>query len=180
MLRLILPDTRYLASYIAALREGFRIGVRDIPPEEEIQKIEKDPFDHLEGINRQGGFFTPPDGIERKRVPFNDYWLVDDKDFIGAISLRYELNDFLETHGGHIGYGIRPSMMRKGYAKAILTLGLQKMRARGITSIFITCDEDNVASWKTIESKGGIIMDKAPSIFCGGSIRRRYLIEIKD
>ncbi|MFA6279961.1 MAG: GNAT family N-acetyltransferase [Bdellovibrionales bacterium] len=178
MLRLILPDTRYLASYVAALREGFRIGVRAIPSEEEIQKIEQDPFDHLEGINSQGGFFTPPDGIERKRVPYNDYWLVNETDFIGAISLRYELNDFLEIHGGHIGYGVRPSMMRQGYAKKMLALGLLKMKALCIERVFVTADDDNPASWKAIESNGGFLQDKAPSIFHEGHVRRRYAIDL--
>jgi predicted acetyltransferase len=29
--------------------------------------------------------------------------------YLGAITLRHELNDFLLRAGGHIGYGIRPA-----------------------------------------------------------------------
>ena len=180
MLRLILPDSRYLASYAAALREGFRIGVRDVPSEEEIKKIEKDPFDHLEGINRQGGVFTPPDGIKRKRVPFNDYWLVDDKNFIGAISLRFELNDFLEAHGGHIGYGVRPSMMRQGYATKMLALGLDKLKKAGIRRVLVTANDENVGSVKAILANGGVLENKIDCIFEPGCTSGRYWIEMKE
>ena len=40
---------------------------------------------------------------------------------LGAIALRHELNDFLLTIGGHIGYGIRPSARRRGLAAFALT-----------------------------------------------------------
>ena len=37
------------------------------------------------------------------------YWqITEDGIYLGAITLRHELNDFLFRAGGHIGYGIRP------------------------------------------------------------------------
>lgn len=178
MLRLILPDTRYLASYVAALREGYRLGIRQAPSEDEIKKIEADPFPHFESMNRQGGMFTPEDGIERKRVPSNYYWLVNDTDFIGGIDLRYEMNDFLIIHAGHGGYGVRPSMKRQGYAKKMLALGLQKLAEKGVTEAIFTADDENPGSWKAIEANGGVLKDKHDSIFHKGSISRRYAIDL--
>jgi predicted acetyltransferase len=32
-------------------------------------------------------------------------WVVEGDRMLGAIALRHELNDFLLTIGGHIGYG---------------------------------------------------------------------------
>ena len=36
---------------------------------------------------------------------------------MGMLQVRHYLNDYLEQFGGHIGYSIRPSERRKGYAK---------------------------------------------------------------
>jgi len=178
MLRLILPDSAYLTSYVAALREGYYLGVRKTPDENEIKKIEDDPYDHLEMLNHQGGYYTFEDGIERKRVPFNYYWLVDEDDFIGAIDIRYELNDFLAQHAGHIGYGVRPSKKRQGHAKRMLAMALEKLKAKRVTRVMVTADDTNIGSWRTIEANGGVLQDKVPSPFHSGGIERRYWIEL--
>lgn len=178
MLRLILPDTRYLTSYIEALREGFYRGINPTATEEEIRQIEADPLSHFVGLNQQGGSFTPPDGIAREKVPFNDFWLVDDKDFIGSVNIRWQMNDFLELHGGHIGYGTRPSMKRKGYATKGLSLGLDKLAAIGTKVAIMTADDDNIGSWKAIEANGGVLVEKTESIFHAGSLSRRYTIDL--
>lgn len=178
MLRLILPDTHYLESYLEALREGYYSGIAPVKTEVEIQKIEADPFTHFYELNNQGGMFTPEDGIERPRVPHNFLWLVDCETFVGGISLRYALNDFLEKYAGHVGYGIRPSMRGKGYAKKMLALGLDILRERAVTRALVTADEENIGSWKTIEANGGVMENKVPSIFKEGSIVRRYWIEL--
>jgi predicted acetyltransferase len=178
MPRLVLPDSAFLPSYVEALREGYYLGVRPTPPEEEIKKIEVDPHDHFEGLNYQGGTFTPEDGIPRPRVAHNYYWLVEGKEFIGGIALRYALNDFLEKYAGHIGYGIRPKYKRQGYAKKMLALGLQKMKERGVIRVLVTADEGNTASWRTIEANGGVLENKVPSIFHPGSLERRYWIDL--
>ncbi|MDX9689206.1 MAG: GNAT family N-acetyltransferase [Alphaproteobacteria bacterium] len=178
MLRLIFPDTRYLSSYIAALREGFRIGVRAIPSEEEIQSIEKDAFDHFESFNRQGGTFKAVDGMTYPRVQDNTYWLVDDKEFIGAINLRIQLNDFLAKHGGHIGYGVRPSMWRRGYATNMLSLLLEKAKLAELKKVMLTADAENIGSWKAIESNGGVLTSTLPSIFIQGNTTRIYWIDL--
>ncbi len=180
MLRLVLPDSAFLASYIEALREGYYLGVRPTPPEEEIKRIEADPHPHFDDLNYQGGFFTPEDGIERPRVPHNYYWLAEDKTFIGGISIRYELNDFLEKHAGHIGYGIRPSKKRQGYAKKMLALALDKLKERRVRRVLVTADDGNPASWRTIEACGGVLEGKVPSIFHKESLTRRYWIDLGE
>ena len=49
-------------------------------------------------------------------VPATTYMSIREEDgkLIGMIDIRHYLNDFLRTHGGHIGYSIRPSERRKG------------------------------------------------------------------
>lgn len=74
---------------------------------------------------------------------------------VGRASLRLELNEFLSTLGGHLGYTVRPAFRGRGHATEILRQGLTVLRARGITPVLVTCDEDNLASRRVIEKVGG-------------------------
>ncbi|NNN08748.1 MAG: GNAT family N-acetyltransferase [Acidimicrobiaceae bacterium] len=70
---------------------------------------------------------------------------------VGRVSVRYELNEYLRTRGGHIGYAV----IEGGYATEILRQALQRMAARGVSSVLLTCDDDNIGSATVIESQGG-------------------------
>ncbi len=60
-------------------------------------------------------------------VPDSTYWLVTDENkIVGAVNIRHSLTEHLFNAGGHIGYGIRPSERRKGYATKLLKLSLEK------------------------------------------------------
>lgn len=62
-------------------------------------------------------------------VPDSTYWLVTDHNrIIGAVNIHHSLTEHLFNAGGHIGYGIRPSERRKGYATKLLALSLEKRR----------------------------------------------------
>ena len=79
----------------------------------------------------------------------------DDCRLLGIIQIRLALNDYLREFGGHIGYCVRPSERRKGYAKAMLREALEICRAEGIREVMISCLTDNIGSAKTIEGCGG-------------------------
>jgi len=74
---------------------------------------------------------------------------------VGRLSLRHRLNDFLERIGGHIGYGVVPSYRRKGYATAMLKQAIPIYQKLGLQKVLLTCNIDNIASQKVIESCGG-------------------------
>ena len=77
-------------------------------------------------------------------------------EILGMISLRRRLIEgYLAEHGGHIGYGVRPTQRRKGYAKAMLALCLEEARNIGLTKVLICCDLDNAGSRGTIKACGG-------------------------
>ena len=99
-----------------------------------------------------------------------------DGEIVGRTSIRWELNDFLGTLGGHIGYAVRPAHRRQGYATEILRQSLDVLRARGVRRILVTCDEDNLASARVIEANGGVLESIVPHVDAGEPPRKRYWI----
>ena len=83
-------------------------------------------------------------------------WWVEGRRFVGRLSIRHELNDWLRSTGGHIGYDVRPSERRRGHATAMLAAALPVAHALGIDPALVTCDHDNVGSRKVIEANGGV------------------------
>ncbi|WP_439021941.1 GNAT family N-acetyltransferase [Bacillus thuringiensis] len=110
-------------------------------------------------------------------VPDSTYWLVTDNNrIIGAVNIRHSLTEHLFNAGGHIGYGIRPSERRKGYATELLALSLEKTKELNITKALVVCDEVNTASEKTILHNGGL-RDKDFTEE-NGNVVRRFWIEL--
>lgn len=110
-------------------------------------------------------------------VPSSLYFLVDENIRIyGALHIRHELNDYLLSYGGHIGYGIRPCERKKGYASKMLLLSLQIVKNMGIKKALVTCDKVNIASAKTIINNGGLLENEVVE---EGEVTQRYWIIIK-
>jgi predicted acetyltransferase len=93
-------------------------------------------------------------------VPYTEKWMTDGSgSYLGRISLRHRLTELLLTWGGHIGYGVRPSARRRGYATQALAAMLPVCAERGIDPVLVTCDVDNEGSRRTIERNGGTYED---------------------
>lgn len=112
------------------------------------------------------------------RVPDSTFFCLDvDRNiFVGAINIRHYLNESLLLTGGHIGDGIRPSERRKGYATAMIGLGLEECKKLGITKVLMTCDKDNIGSAKSIMNNGGILEDEVVE---DGVVEQKYWITLK-
>jgi predicted acetyltransferase len=93
-------------------------------------------------------------------VPATHLWWVDGSQFIGRLSIRHRLTQWLLDYSGHIGYDVRPSARRRGHATAMLRAALPWCRSLGIDPVLVTCDSDNVASRKVIENNGGVFEDQ--------------------
>ena len=90
-------------------------------------------------------------------VPTTTYFAFVNERIVGNIQIRRCLNDYLLNTYGNIGYGIRPSERRKGYATKMLALALEKCREFGIDKAIVSCDIDNIGSVKTILKNGGVL-----------------------
>ena len=90
-------------------------------------------------------------------VTAHTFFALDNDKIVGIINARHELNDYLLNLGGHIGYSVRKSERRKGYAKIMLNYTSEFLFSLGLEKILITCDKNNIASKRTIESCGGIL-----------------------
>ena len=70
-----------------------------------------------------------------------------------------------------------PEFRRRGYATEILRQSLQIAHGQfGISRVLVVCDDDNLASIRTIERNGGVF----ESIVTGpdvGSPKRRYWVQ---
>jgi|HubBroStandDraft_1064217.scaffolds.fasta_scaffold98252_3 predicted acetyltransferase len=93
------------------------------------------------------------------RVPETVLWYVEGDRFLGHLSIRHELNQWLFEQGGHIGYDVRPSARRRGHATAMLVLSLPIAHAMNIDPALVTCLSENVASRTVIERCGGVFED---------------------
>jgi predicted acetyltransferase len=96
---------------------------------------------------------------------------------VGRASIRHKLNDFLLREGGHIDYGVIPSERGKGYAKEMLRQALAYFGKLGVDRVLVTCDEDNVASCRVIESCGGIFENRIKTD-AGKPLIKRYWIDL--
>jgi predicted acetyltransferase len=78
-------------------------------------------------------------------------------ELVGRASVRFELNEFFETRGGHIGYYVRPECRRRGYATEILRQALIIARSEGVGPVLMYCSDNNVGSIAAIERNGGVL-----------------------
>ncbi|MCD8342600.1 MAG: HAD-IA family hydrolase [Clostridiales bacterium] len=114
---------------------------------------QESPLDWLDDCQR----LHRPDTVPEGWVPSTQYVYVRKSDgrLLGMIQLRWELNDYL-TYAGHIGYSVRPSERRKGYAAAMLRALLPLCKAGGLDRVLLSCEVGNEASRRTILACGGV------------------------
>ncbi len=99
-----------------------------------------------------------------------------DNRIVGIIDLRHHIDHpILSVWGGHMGYTVRPSERRKGYAKEMLNQNLKNCKDIGLAKVLIVCDSDNVASEKTIIANGGAFEKE---ITVDGNTMKRFWIDL--
>lgn len=167
MVKLTRPSIKHKDSFIQAVKEFQQEGSNI---KLDTQELSSDFNKLLDNFNNQENGA----GLKEGYVPGSTFWLVDGDDFIGEVNIRHRLNEKLFQKGGHIGYEIRPSKRKMGYGAKILELALPLAKDIITDKILITCDDDNIGSWKIIEKNGGILENK---IEYNDKLTRRYWIE---
>lgn len=169
--RLLSPTADLQSEYLSFYQEWKDSGENMVP-----WVISTDPSD-FDGMIRFLLDNQKEDNLPERWVPSSTYWLIsEDKKVIGAVNIRHRLNENLMNRGGHIGYGIRTSERRKGYATKLLALSLEKAKELGIKKALVTCDESNIASAKTIVNNGGV--RDTDFIEENGNVVLRFWIEV--
>lgn len=126
--------------------------------------------------------FHPGNDVE---IPF--YWYeIMPKEInkpVGKISIRLG-NNYHSYYNGHIGYEVDEEYRGHGFSYQAAKLVLPVAKAYGMEFIYLVCDEDNVASYKTIEKLGGVLLEVAvpPKDYFGWyeghSAQRIYKLDI--
>ncbi len=100
--------------------------------------------------------------VNRNTTSADDLWgryylylVFDNNKLIGLLNIRYDLTDELREKYGDIGYGVRPSERRKGYATKMLGYALQVLKEKEMKDAILGCYENNYGSNKTILKNGG-------------------------
>ena len=160
---LVPPTTRVHASFLEAVDELVAEG------RAEPDSILRRWIDlYGAGWHTEDGFATfvdylradalPESPRPEGHVPQRTWWLVDESDYLGRISLRHPLNDKLRWHGGHVGYEVRPSRRREGHATTMLRGVLPHARALGLSAGVGTVDPHNDGTGGAGERCGGVRM----------------------
>ncbi|WP_162164034.1 GNAT family N-acetyltransferase [Acholeplasma hippikon] len=169
-IKLVRLNEKYKMHLFEMMDEWYQKEPKPIPSA--IRKVDYHDFDnyikHIDNANTNG------------LIPDTTYFCLDCdiNKFVGAVNIRHDLNEALLMHGGHIGFGVRPSMRSKGYGKAMLKETLKKCQKLGIYRVLMTCDKENIASSKVIQSNGGILENEL--VFLDKIIQRFWIENKKE
>lgn len=151
-LRLVLPTAEYREE-IAAYRQEFLNAGDSLDGTGPLRRM-ADPMEWIAVTES----FRHADTVPPGWVQATQFLCVREADrrVVGMIQVRHRFNAFLKEYGGHIGYSVRPSERRKGYASWMLNAVKPFCRSIGLDSVMVTCLVGNEASRKVILKNGGV------------------------
>lgn len=151
-MKLVLPSMDYADEY-RSYRQEFLDNGDSMDGTGSMRRIE-DPAEWLEKTESYRFRETVP----ADKVQATQFLYVRESDgrVVGMIQVRHYFNEYLEKYAGHIGYSVRPSERRKGYATRMLRDTLPFCRSIGLDRVLISCLEENEASRRTILANGGV------------------------
>lgn len=165
MPQLVAPTVRVYRSFLAAMTEFEREGRADDGTMIGFELVHFGPaWGRVESFHEYVRWLIDQSAEEAPHpagyVPSTTLWFVDADEYLGRLGIRHRLTPDLLERGGHIGYDVRVSARRRGYATQMLRDALPIAHGLGIDPALLTCDETNVASRKVIESNGGVLEDQ--------------------
>ena len=173
MIELARPTVDLAASWWALVDafDGATIHGSGLRPGDTVRL--RDPEVLAEWVDWLGRQERSDEELPEGRVPSSYRWVLDGGRVVGTTAIRHALTPSLLAEGGHIGYAVGPGDRGRGVASAALALALDLACRRGIDRALVTCDDDNVASARTIEravrERGGFLEDVQ------GDVRRYWV-----
>jgi predicted acetyltransferase len=170
-LKLVFPSKEYKEKAIEYIQEFLKHNSQ-INGTGGLQRYEN--YDEwLAKVQRESHAVNIPGG----KVPASTYFLVRTSDdrIVGMANIRHKLNEILLKEGGHVGYSIRPTERRKGYATLLLKMALEKCRELKQEKVLITCDKINIGSAKVIQNNNGILENEIYSETYSEVIQRYWI-----
>lgn len=132
--------------------------------------VEEHYSNHEKSISASLGMTTMSyrewvDKVNRNSEVADDEWgryylyltFNDEGKLVGLLNIRFDLSNNLREMYGDIGYGVRPSERRKGYATKMLEDALKICREKNMSDVILGCYEKNYGSNKTIIKNGGVL-----------------------
>ncbi|OYU71707.1 MAG: GNAT family N-acetyltransferase [Alphaproteobacteria bacterium PA2] len=176
---LVTPDSRYLRSFVAALREGFDRDTLRPETAETIAEVASDPEAFLESQLTPPRHITLPNGRVGRAVPSTSLWWVEGTEFLGWANIRHDLDERLSKVGGHIGYAVRPGARGQGHATAILAAALLWIGDNlPLKRVMLTVSPTNTASIRVIEANGGVFTAEVDHTWRPGETALQFWIDI--
>lgn len=154
---LVKPDASFAAE-IRSYREEMLLAGSSMDGTGALRRTEE-PLEWL----KHNALMENPKLVPENKVPATQFVLTDTDTgrIYGMLQVRHELNEYLQKFAGHIGYSVRPTERRKGYAKKMLKMALQYCKETlGLQRVMISCLVENEASRRTILSCGGVLEEK--------------------
>ena len=104
---------------------------------------------------------TCPADPEKERVPAYEFEMRHSRtgETLGHVNLRIGNTDKIVKYGGHIGYGVVAAHRGHHYAARSCQLLFPFARSHGLTTLWVTCNPDNLASRRTCEIAGGTLVE---------------------
>ena len=150
---LLIRPTKEYADQITEYRQEFLDAGDSMDGTGALRRTD-DPLEYIRlSLERED-----PCNVPENLVPATQFIFVrkSDNKLLGMLQVRHSFNDYLEKYAGHVGYSVRPSERRRGYAKEMLKMALPYCRAVGIDKVLITSIDGNLGSEKTIRANGGV------------------------
>lgn len=150
--KLIIPDITY-AKQIKEFRQEFLDFDSSLDGCGALKQL-KNPKAWIKETEK----YLKPETVPEGKVQATQFLYIREEDnyLLGMIQVRHTLNEYLEKFAGHIGYSVRPSERRKGYATVMLSIVLPFCKDLGLEKVMISCTDQNTGSRKTILNNGGV------------------------
>jgi tagatose 1,6-diphosphate aldolase len=180
-LELVTPEMRYVEDVLAACRHP-----RTLSEAPDLAKVSRQGLLHFLDTAPMGRHAADP---QRDNVPSYHFWMKltgPDRPLriAGSIGLRIGDTANLRNYVGHLGYNVYPAARGRHLAERASRLLFPLARRHGLKTLWITANPDNIASRRTCERLGGVLVNTVSvpashELYARGeTVKCRYRIDL--